>query len=142
MIESIYKGKRIYRGKSMDELCPCWEVGFVSQETDAAYITTLDGKKVMVFPETVGAHTWRLDMYDEDLFEGDIIEAATGDKLLICFGEYMSYCFHDEQECRSMGFYAKNIDDPDCSLMPLGETEQYATLLGNITFNPELLEKE
>ncbi|MFZ4413211.1 MAG: hypothetical protein ACOYOV_09035 [Bacteroidales bacterium] len=86
-------------------------------------------KPIKVYPHTVGLSTGRNDMAGNKLYQHDIIRSYNGELLSICFGTYKAYCPEDKKEMDSVGFYAHHDSYKD---MPLGPTEDYAVLVGNI----------
>lgn len=96
-----------------------------------------------VICETVGLYTGKRDISGKKIYEGDIIESHLCGKILypnmeIKYGVYQAYCPVDDCNMDSVGFYVRQSGLPD---MPLGPTEDYAKIIGNIFDNPELLEK-
>lgn len=93
-------------------------------------------------PETVTRCCDRHDILGNVLFEGDVYRNPDNLIFEICYGKYMAYCPADKCLMENMGFFAVSRDvkklyevgDP----MPLGVTEEYAYLVGNIFDNPEL----
>lgn len=77
----------------------------------------------------------------QEIFAGDILKNEDGMIFEVHFGEYQMYCPADKQYMENVGFY---VTSPNYRLnnmfMPLGPTEGYATKIGNIFSNPELLE--
>lgn len=71
------------------------------------------------------------------VFEGDIIQNPNGMKMIIRYGVWQAYCPVDKAYMDSVGFYA---EAPDYPQMPVGSLEDYATVIGNIFENPELME--
>jgi len=95
-----------------------------------------------VFPETCQRYTGLNDISGTQIYEGDIIESHLGGQVLvgnmvIKYGTYQAYCPADKQYMDSVGFYASKKGYPD---MPIGPTEVYAKVVGNIYDNPELLD--
>ena len=96
-------------------------------------------------PETVTRCTRRHDKSNNVLFEGDVIKAESGRLFEICYGTYFTYDPDSDGYIESVGFFKVThnpqlppgkFDFPD--IRPLGKTESYATLVGNIFDNPEL----
>ena len=96
-------------------------------------------------PETVTRCTGRHDKSNNVLFEGDVIKAESGRLFEICYGTYFTYDPDSDGYIESVGFFKVThnpqlppgkFDFPD--IRPLGKTESYATLVGNIFDNPEL----
>lgn len=81
-------------------------------------------------------------MSGKEIFEGDVIEIhVLGGKILaqnmiVRFGTYRAWCPVDKESMDNVGFYVSAPGFPD---MPLGPTEDYAKVIGNIFDNPELV---
>lgn len=129
-----------YRGKRLDT--GDWVYGayiFVCS-VKKAYIQTFreDGEMAELLetdPHTTCQFTQGTDKQGLPIYEDDLITGPSGQVMLIRFGEYEAYCPADEVFMRSVGFYAEAPGYPD---MPIGPTDQYATLVGNLHDNPEI----
>lgn len=93
---------------------------------------------VEVDPETVQRYTGKEDSEGNKLFEGDIMssEYSKTVKMEICYGRYGAYCPNDCQYMENIGFFVVSNTTDDA--MPIGPTENYAHLLGNVIDNPDL----
>lgn len=127
-----------------------WYIGEAVVLVDRAFILTDDeirmqedgtaeiGKWIEVDPETVQRYTGKEDSQGNKLFEGDVIQSMISKtvKMEICYGRYGAYCPNDREYMENIGFFvvANTTDDA----MPLGPTESYALLLGNVVDNPEI----
>ena len=86
--------------------------------------------------------TEKNDISGKEIFEGDIIEShVTGGRILalnmiVQYGTYRAWCPIDKEYMTNVGFYVSVPGLPD---MPLGPTEDYAKVIGNIFENPELI---
>lgn len=93
-------------------------------------------------PETVTRCTDKHDTAENVLFEGDIFQNPDGLQFEICYGKYMAFCPGDRAWMENVGFFAVSKDAEDLygvkEPMPLGDTEEYAVLIGNIFDTPEL----
>lgn len=93
-------------------------------------------------PETVTRCCEKHDLAENVLFEGDIYENPDGLQFEICYGKYMAFCPGDKEWMENVGFFVVSKDAEDLygvkEAMPLGSTEEYAVLIGNIFDNPEL----
>ena len=97
---------------------------------------------IEIEPETVTRCCNKHDILGNVLFEGDVYRNTDNLLFEICYGKYMAYCPADKCIMENVGFFAVSRDvkefyevgDP----MPLGATEEYAYLVGNIFDNPEL----
>lgn len=99
---------------------------------------TITNKVVEVAPETVQRYTGLTDARGKRLFEGDVIGTTTNQtvRMEICYGKYGAFCPNDQEYMQSIGFFVvSNMTD---YAMPLGKTDEYAHLLGNIVDNPDL----
>lgn len=137
MREILFRGKRIDNGE--------WVEGFLVVVGKLYYILTgkVDITKGVAFerfeviPSTVGQFTGLTDKDGVKIFEGDIVESKyTKKPYLVCFGEY-TYTdeYGDEQD--ACGWCNK---DWDGYITALGSPYAWATVIGNIHDNPELLE--
>lgn len=131
-----------FRGKTIDN--GDWLYGDLWHKpyggSNIAIVSLIDDSGTMggrnVIPETVGQYTGLTDRNGNKIFEGDIVESKFTKKLyLVCFGEYTytdeygeesgAYGWYNEEE----GGYLTAFSQPDC----------WATIVGNIHDNPELL---
>lgn len=101
--------------------------------------------QVEVDPETVCRCTGREDISGQKIYQNDIIESHLPDgrilalNMVVKYGTYEAYCPEDAEYMDSVGFY---VSAEGYSDMPLGPTEEYAKVIGNIFDNPELLEED
>ncbi len=97
---------------------------------------------IEVNPETVTRCCDKRDRIGNVLFEGDVYRNKEFLKFEICYGKYQAYCPADKDYMENVGFFAVSDDVKELynmeAPMPLGYTEDYAILLGNIFDNPEL----
>lgn len=85
--------------------------------------------------DTVGRYTGLMDRHKNKLYQEDIIKSNLNNVyMVIKFGEYRAYCPADDEYMINVGFYAKAKGYPS---MPLGPTDKYAELVGNIYENPD-----
>lgn len=92
--------------------------------------------------ETVTRCTGKHDKAGNVLFEGDVLKNQDSRLFEICYGEYSTYCPVNHKFTGNVGFFMLsesvreqfNIDKP----IPLGPTEEYAYLVGNVFDVPEL----
>ncbi|GFI48996.1 hypothetical protein IMSAGC020_00192 [Lachnospiraceae bacterium] len=98
-----------------------------------------------VIPETVTRCTGKHDMVTNVLFEGDVYQNPDNLLFEICYGKYMAFCPADKEMMENVGFFAVSRDTAELygidTHMPLGMTEDYAILVGNIFDNPELMQE-
>lgn len=85
---------------------------------------------VEIIPETICHFTNKYDIHGNKLFQGDRIKSTlNGIEMTINYGEYEMYCPVDKTYMNTVGFYVEAENYP---YMPLGPTENYAELVGNI----------
>ena len=75
------------------------------------------------------------------IYEGDFIESHQGNQILdvlmlVRYGTYEAYCPADDCYMDNIGFYVEAEGYPQ---MPMGPTEDYAKIIGNICENSEWL---
>lgn len=101
-------------------------------------------KWIEVKPETVTRCCEKCDSVGNVLFEGDVIQNSQDFLFEICYGKYQMYCPADGEYMENVGFFAVSIDVQNIrgvnEPMPLGPTEEYGCLAGNIFDNPTLIQ--
>ena len=140
MREILFRGKRIDNGE--------WVYGAYSHHNslNRGFIVNVGVDKISpiawtceVIPETVGQYTGLTDKNGKKIFEGDILESKfTKMPYLVCFGEYTySDEYWDGQSV--CGWY----NEDECGRVTVfGCPDDWATVIGNIHDNPELLKGE
>lgn len=95
-------------------------------------------------PETVTRCCGKHDVPGNVLFEGDVYRNLDGLLFEICYGKYMAFCPGDKAWMENVGFFAVSKDAAELygvkESMPLGSTEDYAYLVGNIFDDSELIQ--
>ena len=86
-------------------------------------------KKLTVYSDTVGQYTGLNDKNGQRIFEGDILKAPLGDRLIVFAVEW------DKENGRFLGFTS------DRQIVYAGR-EPKAEIIGNIYDNPELISQE
>ena len=118
---------------------------YIVPETDSENVRTAfnDGSLFLnttayhVIPETVGQFTGLTDKNGTKIFEGDIVESEfTTKPYLVCFGEY-TYTDEYGDEESVCGWYN---EEKGGYVTGFGCPDTWATVIGNIHDNPELLE--
>ena len=129
----------MYRAKHASNMrTKGWMIGYLVNE-DYIAVVTEDGliyPSTPVRPETIGLCSGRQDIQGKDIFQGDIPENDKGLQFEVCYGLYAMYCPVDNCMMENFGFYT--VSEGYYEDMPLGPTEQYARIIGNIYDNPEL----
>ena len=133
MREILFRGKRKDNGEWVygDLVHSQYKIGdtCVGQYGNTVGIHQVD-------PETVGQYTWMNDKNGTMIFEGDIVESQYTQKpYLVCFGEY-TYTEEYEYEQEACGWYNQDING---CITGFGCPERWATVIGNIHDNPELI---
>lgn len=87
-------------------------------------------------PYTVTRCTGKTDVNGNVLFEGDLIYNQNYAIFEICYGTYQAYCPAERNYVENVGFFviSSSMKDEEGRKipMPLGSTENYAQLIGNI----------
>lgn len=140
---NILKEQHKYRGKHRHilpentHLNGTWVIGFLCSEN---YIATTyeDGlvAEKLVDKDTIGLCSGKKDKNKKDIFQGDILENEAGTRFEVRYGKFTMYCPVDNCMMENIGFYT--VAEGYYEDMPLGPTEEYATIIGNIHDNPEL----
>lgn len=132
LIVKTENGKRAYIAQTGTQTAI-----FESEEHSDVFVATPAFSRVI--PETVGQYTGLTDRNGTKIFEGDILESEfTKMPYLVCFGEY-TYTdeYGDGQDV--CGWY----NEDECGYVTaFGCSNGWATVIGNIHDNPELLKGE
>ena len=147
MREILFRGKRIDNGE--------WVEGYygefhnrptvqrenscqIFEPREDAYIcgSYIGGLWHVVDRKTVGQFTGLTDKNGKKIFEGDVVESKfTKKPYIVRFGEYTYTNEYGEEEC-ACGLYNEEADG---YVTPFGCPENWASVIGNIHDNPELL---
>jgi len=140
-----------FRGKCVDteqwlfgNLLNVYVTNDVSNDPLPVFAIQTDGNSYskvrnhIVDPSTVGQFTGLLAKDGKEIYEGDFIIAANGNKHVIVFGEwkYPSHIDTDEFVDHGIGFNIKGIEPFGSCVMGNGSLYE---VIGNIHDNPELL---
>lgn len=132
-----YRGKHIHVLPANEHLNGIWVQGFLESE-DYIAVTYENGDMAekLIDKNTVGICCGKRDKTGTDIFEGDVLENDKGQRFEVRYGTYIMYCPADNCMMENVGFYtvAEGIYED----MPLGPTEEYAKVIGNIHDNPDL----
>lgn len=136
-IRAQYRGKHVHALPANKHLDGTWVYGFLESE-DYIAVTYKNGDMAekLIDKSTVGMCCGKKDKTGTDIFEGDILENDKGQRFEVRYGTYIMYCPVDNCMMENVGFYtvAEGIYED----MPLGPTEEYAKVIGNIHDNPDL----
>ena len=137
----------LFRGKWTDN--GGWVDGYFTKAGEYCYILTgmlslrdghVEFAKYRVDPETVGQYTGLKDKNGVRIFDGDILEDSLKQELYtVNIGEYnqCDTCFDDEEKA-AYGCYTVDSNEFEESI---GHAHIWATVIGNIHDNPELLKE-
>lgn len=131
--EHIWRAKPTVNNPSKE-----WVMGYLFNDNHIVAVEE-DDLECQVTPirlETVGLCSGRHDIQGNDIFQGDILENDKGLRFEVRYGLYSMYCPVDNCMESNVGFFT--VADGYYEDMPLGPTEQYAKVVGNIHDNPEL----
>ena len=139
----------ICRAKLKGSLTGMWHIGnavcmddgrtyILSDEDFAEKNGILSFRAFEVIPETIQRFACMEDMAGNRLFEGDVIynPEHKSVRMEICYGKYAAYCPNDQEYMENVGFFVVTNTTEDA--LPLGKTEEYALLLGNVIDNPDI----
>lgn len=132
-----YRGKHIHVLPGNSHLNGTWVVGYLSSE-DYISVTYDDGTyaEKLIDKNTIGLCSDKRDITGKDIFQGDVMENENGTRFEVRYGKFAMYCPVDDCMMENIGFFA--VAEGYYEDMPLGPTEEYATVIGNIHDNPEL----
>lgn len=133
----LYRGKHIHAISANEHLNGTWVYGYLAGE-NYIHVTYEDGMSAdkLVSEDTIGLCTGKKDKNGNDIYQGDVYENEDGMRFEVRYGEYLMYCPVDDCMMENVGFFV--VADEHYADMPLGPTEDYAILIGNIVDNPEL----
>ena len=124
MRDILFRGKRSDNGN--------WIQGSLFVRINDAYLFPLPiaTSKAKVDPQTVGQFTGQIDKIGRKIFEGDILQ--TEDRLVVVV-------WNDRAGCWDSNF-VRYIEKPSWTGITYSQWRRWATIIGNIHDNPELLE--
>lgn len=111
------------------------EIEYMGKKGPAIYVP----KKGVYFidnTKTVSMWSGKRDKKGKPIYPGDVLRNDKGQLFEVRFGEFTMYCPVDNMMMENVGFYV--VSEGYYEDMPLGPTEDYATIVGNIFNNPEL----
>lgn len=111
------------------------EIEYMGKKGPAIYVRK-KGTYFIADPNTVGLYSGKKDKKGKEIYSGDILENSSGTRFEVRFGSYAMYCPVDNCMMENVGFYV--VADGYYEDMPLGPTEEYALIIGDIFKNPEL----
>ena len=124
----------LFRGKSIDGT---WHYGVPLVYTeDYVCIAAPHSYNKKVESITIGQYTGLTDKNGKEIFEGDIVESVfTNKPYIVWFGEYTYTDEYGEEES-AYGWYN---EEKGGYVTAFGCPENWATIIGNIHDNPEIL---
>lgn len=137
MRDILFRGKRLDNGEWIEG--DLRHGGYYLNDPDIYIVVCFADTVInyLVDPDTVGQYTGLKDKNGKRIFEGDMLYSIyTRKNYPVVFGEYG---FDDDYgvEERSCGWFNKEDNGYES---PIGRTEDWAVIVGNIHDNPELLE--
>lgn len=117
-----------------------WEVMQIDYRNPNTAILTdrkMDYHNIPLNEMILMRNTGKRDISGKFIYEGDFIESHSGTQvldilLLVKYGTYEAYCPADDAYMENVGFYVEAVGYPQ---MPLGPSEDYAKVIGNIYEN-------
>lgn len=138
MREILFRGKRLDNGE--------WEYGFLVKMFGAYHIIDKDDENTAyeVITETVGQYTGLNDKNGKRIFDGDMIKPFDDeiDKMVVEFrhGQFL-LCLYGERGYMAEYGWEEEGNYGCFEAEPLYSYGDDIEIIGNITDNPELLEK-
>ncbi|MBP3543536.1 MAG: hypothetical protein J6J86_04855 [Lachnospiraceae bacterium] len=124
----MYRGKYVFDGE--------WVEGFLCIDDKISYMEGRENIIRRIDVRTLGRCTGKRDCDEKLIWQGDVLENEAGTRFEVRYGEYTMYCPVDDCMMENVGFFT--VADGIYEDMPLGPTEKYAKVIGNIHDNPEL----
>ena len=140
MKKQRFTSKKLFRALCSPHI---WRYGYINPSSSymgRPDLTTLiepkKGGYIIDDLNTIGLCSFKKDKKGKMIYSGDVLQNDNGLNFEVRFGQYAMYCPVDDCMMENVGFYlvAKGYYED----MPLGPTEKYATIIGNIHDNPEL----
>lgn len=125
-----------YRGLGLDGIWHSGELRILSEYKSMTIFVPDDSDYFLVKKETLSLCSGERDKKGVEIYQGDVLENGAGLRFEVRYGTFAMYCPVDDCMMESVGFYT--VADGYYEDMPLGPTEDYATIIGNIHDNPEL----
>lgn len=135
-----FTSKKLFRALCSPHI---WRYGFINPASsymgkpdETTLIVPKKGGYVIDDLNTIGMCSFKKDKKGRVIYSGDILKNDNGLCLEVRYGQYAMYCPVDNCMMENVGFFtvaAGYYED-----MPLGPTQDYATIIGNIHDNPEL----
>lgn len=132
----------IFRARSLPGR---WHFGYLTsrksgymKDSDKSILRITDITKDednIIDPDTIGVCTFKKDSHGKLIYSGDVLRNRLGQIFEVRFGSHAMYCPVDDMMLETIGFFT--VADGIYEDMPLGPTEDYATIIGNIYDNPE-----
>lgn len=93
-----------------------------------------------IITDTLSLGCGKKDVNKKNIFSGHILKNKDGVLFLVQYGSFAMYCPVDQAMMENIGFVVTSPHVPGD--MPLGPTEEWATIVGNVFDNPEMLEQK
>ena len=138
--KQTFTSKKLFRALCSPHI---WRYGYINPASSymgkpdlASLVVPKKGGYVIDNLNTIGICSFKKDKKGKVIYSGDILKNNNGQYFEVRYGKYAMYCPVDDCMMENVGFYT--VATGYYEDMPLGPTEEYATIVGNIHDNPDL----